>query len=87
LKDLVVEVVQRMTVTGADGAIAQHRGGCSLLIDLQNEQIRYAIRKRVNNPDRIAAESAFRMIMAATGQPYFDRIANNEPFAMLHRGM
>lgn len=86
-RDLVVEVVQRMTATGADGTIAKHRGGCSLLIDLQNEQIRYAIRKRVNNPDRVAAESAFRTSMAATGQPYFDRIASNEPFAMFHRGM
>jgi hypothetical protein len=88
LTDLVIEAVQRIVVTDVEtGEQTTHRGGCTLLIDLQNERIRYAIRKRVNNEGRIEAERSFMRSMADNGQPYFDPNADREPFAMLHRSL
>jgi hypothetical protein len=89
LTDLVIEAVQRFSAADPEtGEVSWHRGGCTLLVDLQKERIRYAIRKRVGNPGRIAAERRFMMGMAETdGQAYFDVRSSHEPFAMLHRGM
>ena len=88
LTDLVIEAVQRIVVTDPDtGEQTTHRGGCTLLIDLQNERIRYAIRKRVNNESRIEAERNFMRMVTDNGQPYFAPNADREPFAMLHRSL
>ncbi len=82
LTDLVIEAVQRYEVHGVT-----HRGGCTLLIDLQRERIRYAIRKQVGSEERIAAQQNFMRVAAENGQAYFDSRKSAEPFAMLHRGV
>ena len=88
MTDLVVEAVQRFRVTDPDtGEKTTHRGGCTLLIDLQNERIRYAIRKRVGSASRVQAEQQFLRMAAEGSQSYFDPAGEREPFAMLHRGM
>ena len=88
MTDLVIEAVQRFVVTDpATGERTTHRGGCTLLIDLQNERIRYAVRKRVGSASRIEAEQQFQRMAAEGGQAYFDPAGEREPFAMLHRGM
>jgi hypothetical protein len=88
LTDLVIEIVQRCIVTDPDtGAKNAHRGGCTLLIDLRNQQIRYVVRKRVASASRIAAEQNFLRGAAEGSQAYFDPSKNREPFAMLHRGV
>jgi hypothetical protein len=86
--DLVVEAVQQFIIPDPDtGENITHRGGCTLLIDLQNYRIRYAIRKRVGNPSRIANEREFLRAAADGSQAYFEIGANREPFAVLHRGI
>jgi hypothetical protein len=88
LTDLVVEAVQRFIVADPDtGAKTTHRGGCTLLIDLQNERIRYAVRKPVGSASRISAEQNFLRMAAEGSQAYFDPAKEREPFAMLHRGV
>lgn len=85
--DLVVEAVQKYIATDAEtGEKTTHRGGCTLLIDLQNYRIRYAIRKRVDKMSRIAAEQKFMRMAAEGSQSYFESERDSEPFAMLHRG-
>jgi len=88
LTDLVVEVVQRYIATDPNtGVKTTHRGGCTLLIDMENERIRYAVRKRVGSASRIEAEQNFFRMAAEGSQSYFDPAREHEPFAMLHRGL
>ena len=88
LTDLVVEAIQRFIITDPQtGVQTTHRGGCTLLIDMQEERIRYAVRKRVGSPTRIAAEQSFMGMAADGSQAYFDSGMEREPFAMLHRGV
>jgi hypothetical protein len=88
ITDLVVEAVQRYHATDPEtGEEVIHRGGCTLLIDMQNSRIRYAIRKRVGHAGRIAAERRFMKMAAESGQPYFDESGGKEPFALLHRSV
>ncbi len=85
--DLVIEMVQRYVVTDPlTNVNTTYRGGCTLLIDLEQERIRYAIRKRVDSANRIAAMKSFAMSAADGNSPYFLADAYDEPFAMLHRG-
>jgi len=85
--DLVIEMVQRYVDTDpATHESTTYRGGCTLLIDLEKERIRYAIRKRVDNASRIADMKSFTMSAAGGSSPYFLADACDEPFAMLHRG-
>ena len=88
LTDLVVEAIQRFVVTDpATGIQTVHRGGCTLLIDMQQERIRYAVRKRVGSATRMAAEQNFLAMAVDGSQSYFDPAQDKEPFAMLHRGV
>jgi hypothetical protein len=80
--------VQRCVVPDPEtGVKSSHRGGCTLLIDLQNQRIRYVVRKRVGSATRVAAEQNFLRMAAEGSQAYFDPAKNREPFAMLHRGV
>ena len=87
LTDLVIEAIQRFVVTDpTTGVQTTHRGGCTLLIDMQQERIRYAVRKGVGSATRIQAEQSFLRMAAEGSQCYFDPAREREPFAMLHRG-
>ncbi len=88
MTDLVVEAIQRFVVTDAKTNLTTtYRGGCTVLIDMEHERIRYAIRKRVGSSARIAAEKQFMQMAAEDSQAYFDPSQSAEPFAMLHRGV
>jgi hypothetical protein len=83
-----MEAVQQFIVRDPEtGETTIHRGGCTLLIDMHHFRIRYAIRKRVGNPARIAGERQFLRAAAEGSQSYFESGANREPFAILHRGI
>jgi hypothetical protein len=87
ITDLVVEAVQQLQVVDPEtGQRSTHRGGCTLLIDLQQYRIRYAIRKSVGKPKRMEEERKFLRAAAEGTQAYFDNDRDAEPFAMLHRG-
>jgi hypothetical protein len=83
--DLVVEITQTFYPT--ERRLGRFRGGCTLLIDLEKKRVRYLIRKKVHNPERLEAQLQF------TSADYDDLRANYfdqshavaEPFAMLHR--
>jgi hypothetical protein len=83
--DLVVEIIQKFDVPDPVTKIVQtHRGGCTLLIDMEEERIRYVVRKRVGLESRIAAEQEFLRMAENGGSSYFGPQAG-EPFAMTHR--
>jgi len=84
----VFEVIQRFIVSDPKTGIqTTYRGGCTVLIDGQKEQIRYAVRKRVGSATRVAAEQNFLRMAVDGSQSYFDPAQDREPFAMLHRGV
>ncbi|HEU0122689.1 MAG TPA: S8 family serine peptidase [Bryobacteraceae bacterium] len=88
MTDLVVEAVQRFTVTDPESKeCTTHRGGCTLLIDVMQGRIRYAIRKRVCNAERAQEEKRFLARVSDDSPAYFTADAEREPFAMLHRGL
>jgi len=84
LSDLVIEITQ--TFRPATGG--RFRGGCTLLVDLKTNQVRYFIREKVDSGFRLLSQQAFT---AAVSDPlratYFDDPDRGvEPFALLHRG-
>jgi hypothetical protein len=83
--DLVVEITQTFRPSQISGA--RYRGGCTLLIDLASAEVRYLVRKKVTNADRMASQLKF----AAAGsggldENYFAHDSGaREPFALIHR--
>jgi hypothetical protein len=85
--DLVVEITQSWKPINS--SVREYRGGSTLIIDLESRHIRYCIRKRVANPDRVDKQEKFQLAMADASirSNYFDDATSGpEPFAMLHRG-
>ncbi len=84
--DLVVEITQSWTPD--DDKSVKHRGGCTILIG-QDGQLRYVVRKRVANPQRIADTETAMRIESEAGDPlspYTPRPRErDEPFALCHR--
>ncbi|HWW77915.1 MAG TPA: S8 family serine peptidase, partial [Pyrinomonadaceae bacterium] len=86
--DLVVEITQSWRPDGRDGEV--YRGGSTLIIDLEKSRIRYCIRKRVANAERVDKQRGFRMALDAGSlrNNYFtDSGLGREPFALIHRGL
>ncbi|WP_293904743.1 hypothetical protein [Phenylobacterium sp.] len=107
LRQLVIEVTQRRRAfldpdvqAQADRGEArtdptdmdfEFRGGCTMLVDLRDWTIRYAIRKNIMDDGRLQTQRDFRSGATedALRALYFGDQANRpgaEPFAMLHRG-
>ncbi len=83
--DLVVEITQKWEVPGNTGL--PYRGGCTLLIDLEKQEIRYCIRKRVAHPERITKQDEHvGMAAYSLRGNYFGGTNIREPFALIHRG-
>jgi hypothetical protein len=86
--DLVVEITQSWRPEGRAGEL--YRGGTTLIIDLEKRRIRYSIRKRVANAERIERQRSFRMALdeGSLRSNYFnDGGSSREPFALIHRGL
>jgi hypothetical protein len=67
------------------------RGGATLIFDLREGVLRYAIRKRISDDDRLERQRAYQSGRAAEGLGYtYDPrrrgVASQEPFAVVHRG-
>jgi hypothetical protein len=85
--DVVVELIQKFNEKDLEtGLMNTHRGGCTLLIDIEQRSFRYAVRKRVGSASRVATEQAFLRMTGESSSPYFGPGDNEEPFAMTHRG-
>jgi len=64
------------------------RGGSTVLVDLRDGQVRFAVRKRINDDRRLEDQRA-HLLGAAERDPaqtYFGDRSAGEPFAFLHRG-
>jgi hypothetical protein len=83
--DLIVEITQ--TWHPKDPEQSLHRGGVTLIIDLEREMVRYMVRNRVGNEDSYKKQLDFEQAVAdeSLSANYFSRQVGNEPFAMLHR--
>jgi hypothetical protein len=82
--DLVVEITQ--TFRPADAPTTRYRGGCTLLIGLADANVRYLIRKKVENVWRLEAQMGFSDEQSdGLRANYFGvPAARDEPFALLH---
>jgi hypothetical protein len=82
--DLIVEITQTFRPEGG----GRFRGGCTLLVDLRKAEVRYFIRKKVDNPDRLNNQLQFAAAnSSALRATYFQNPERGlEPFALLHRG-
>jgi hypothetical protein len=88
----VIELTQRQPLVDAagagDGAVKDYfRGGCTLLVDAETGEIRYSIRKKLDDARRSRQRRYVeRVASAGLAATYFGSVARAaEPFAMLHR--
>ncbi|MGA9926533.1 MAG: pYEATS domain-containing protein [Isosphaeraceae bacterium] len=105
ITELIVEITQRQPVFFRDGrAVAEtiwvpgrgkdanfwFRGGCTLLIDPETGDVRYAISKRITDGSRLRRQAEY--VSKAGGSlraTYFGvprRLEESEAFAMIHSG-
>jgi hypothetical protein len=64
-----------------------YRGGCTLILDLKTQRLRYAVVKRINSENRLKRQRKFKTEGAAASlrTTYFGRPdLGREPFAFLH---
>jgi hypothetical protein len=87
---LVIEITQTFQ-SKSEGA--RYRGGCTLLIDLNNNKAKYIVRKWLRGGSGVAAQMQARALAAeraaALGLRFIepgDKSYGVEPFALLHRG-
>jgi hypothetical protein len=83
--DLVIEITQSWLPDDQSG---KFRGGCTLIIDLEKQTIRYVVRKRVDHERRLQEQEGFQLGLAQDNLStnYFgDTEMKREPFAMIHR--
>jgi Subtilase family len=83
--DLIVEITQSFRLSDPPGV--RFRGGCTLLIDLATAEVRYMVRKRVDQSGRLETQLDLRPAAAGglRANYFADESAPREPFAMMHR--
>ncbi|HEX8393542.1 MAG TPA: hypothetical protein VF665_14455 [Longimicrobium sp.] len=63
------------------------RGGCTLILDLESQQLRYAVVKRIDSENRLRRQRTYRSGGESPGlrMTYFGSVQDDiEPFALLH---
>ncbi len=92
INQVLLTLIQTRDLRTTEGERMKFRGGCTLLIDLDTQRVRYAIVKPITGPaaerrlerQRRFLEDGDGVSLAAA---YFGTQADDEePFAMLHRG-
>jgi len=92
INQVLLSLVQTRDLRTVDGEPMKFRGGCTLLIDLDTLQIRYAISKPITGPAAERRLERQRKYLeegegASLAAAYFGPEADgDEPFALLHRG-
>ncbi|MBV9581436.1 MAG: S8 family serine peptidase [Chloroflexi bacterium] len=83
--DVVIEITQSFHPDTGPGGV--FRGGCTLLVDLRQKQVRYTVLKRVDQQVRFEKQQAFAQLrLDPLHASYFTRSDDDaEPFALLHR--
>jgi hypothetical protein len=87
ITELTVEITQSWYPNNR--SLPRVRGGSTLLIDMERDDIRYCIRKSLANVERIKAQHAYlrQRTDASLRAAYTDDSVSREPFAMMHRGV
>jgi hypothetical protein len=84
--DMVVEITQ--SFRPASDPTHRFRGGCTLLVNLQDFEPRYLIRKRLDGSTGLAKQNAYRNSLATAptlrSNFYQGSPSDREPFALLH---
>jgi hypothetical protein len=89
LTDVIVEIGQQRQerLSRRDARSFTFRGGCTLVVDLRNGEVRYCIRKDFLSQGRLAREREFRAGGSSSSRlaVYFESLRDEEePFAFLH---
>ena len=91
---LIISILQSRDVSldpQANGASPSmiFRGGCTLILDLDTMQLRYAIKKDIADDARLERQRQYRLGLLTDGSlraTYFKQLKDaEEPFALLHR--
>lgn len=94
LNQLVLSIIQTRKVPiepngDRNSQQMNFRGGCTLILDLDTMQLRYAIKKDIADNARLEMQRAYHRAMESDGSlraTYFKNMKNaEEPFALLHR--
>jgi hypothetical protein len=92
VNQVLLSLIQTRDLKTADGAPMKFRGGCTLLIDLDTQRVRYAISKPIRGESAERRLARQREFLAGSGDAslvgayYGPGADGGEPFAMLHRG-
>jgi hypothetical protein len=91
LLQAIVQIIQKSSVGSEQAPDTAFEGGCTLILNLQKEEIAYCVRKPVTSSTRRLRQDEFARAMNRSGlratysdAPRFDE--SREPFALLHRG-
>ena len=91
LLQAIVQIIQKSSAASEQAPAASFEGGCTLILNLQTEEIAYCVRKPVTSSTRRVRQDEFASAMNRSGlratysdAPRFDE--SREPFALLHRG-
>jgi hypothetical protein len=83
--DLVIEITQSWFPVDRSG---KFRGGCTLIVDMEQRAIKYVVRKRVDHLARMRAQQDFQTQLGLS-DPAFTysgtAVVRKEPFALMHR--
>ncbi len=84
LDQLIVSLTQERKGKLANGLL--FRGGATLIIDWKNLQLKYAIKRRIDDEARIHEQNKYIETEAnlALKETYFNKSASDEPFIALH---
>ena len=94
LNQLIISIIQSRDVAVTPQPRSNElnmvfRGGCTLILDLDTMQLRYAIKKDIADQARLERQRQYRLGLMTDGSPratYFKQLKNTEePFALLHR--
>jgi hypothetical protein len=94
LNQLIISIIQSRDISpkveaGTEVPGFIFRGGSTLILDLDTMQLRYSIRKGINDEARLERYSQYRRSLMMGGSAratYFRHLRNTEePFAFLHR--
>lgn len=88
LNQAIVSITQKRTVQTASGQSYLFRGGCTLILDLNDMRLRYCISKGIDDKKRMERQAGFMFNEAdlSLRATYFGDGANaKEKFALLHQ--
>jgi len=91
VNQVLLSLIQTRDLKTSDGLPMKFRGGCTLLIDLDTQRVRYSITKPIRGDSAERRLARQREFLSGADDPslagaYFGSGANaGEPFALLHR--